>query len=220
MARLSKTDEGSAGVRRSLSRRNAIPRGPAPAMMAVWILLQLAALALAAGRVPLWAHFPQPGERLAVEMMLVVQVTAGTLLFPLMFRDEEATLATIAAAWPMLALAALLADANPIATARAGALVSVWFVGLALWRMAFPATAQHLILVAVAGLIALGAAACFYFSREFGGGPVQFPAALGGPIVSAIREMQALHRSDWVLPIFVAILGGISLAIVRSRRGF
>src|SRR5437763_7314657 len=72
------------------------------APLLVWLIVQLLALALAAARVPLSAHFVQPGEALAIEEMLVAQFAASAMLFPFLLRDARCCVAMIVTAAPML----------------------------------------------------------------------------------------------------------------------
>ncbi|MGH7215580.1 MAG: hypothetical protein ACREIT_12515, partial [Tepidisphaeraceae bacterium] len=86
-------------------------RAPAAGLagvVALWLGVQLLALALCATRVPFAARFPQPAERVALEVMLAAQLAASAMLFPLVLRDAPASLAAIASAWVMLQFAGWL----------------------------------------------------------------------------------------------------------------
>src|SRR5688572_29419877 len=66
----------------------------------IWLAIQLGATLLAALRIPLAAAYPEPAERLAVHVLLAVQVLAAGMLFPLLLRDWRSALQTIATAVP------------------------------------------------------------------------------------------------------------------------
>src|SRR5881227_2670709 len=79
------------------------------APLAVWLVLQLTALALAAARVPLSAaHFVAPGEALAIHEMLIVQFAASAMFFPFLLRDARRCVALMLTSAPMLQLAGTL----------------------------------------------------------------------------------------------------------------
>src|SRR5438045_362324 len=87
--------------------------GLRPAALALWLLVQLASLALSAARVRLAAGWPRPGvESLAVEQLLVVQVIAAALSFPALCAGWRQTLAAALAALPALMLASILESSD------------------------------------------------------------------------------------------------------------
>ena len=103
----------------------------------VWLAIQLGALTLSAARVPFSAtkRFPQPGELLALWVMLFVQVTFSALLFPLLMRTFTTGVMTVVSALPFTIVAGFLAgDWDRIQMAAMCGYLTAWLVGLGLWR--------------------------------------------------------------------------------------
>jgi hypothetical protein len=98
----------------------------------IWIVLQLLALALAAGRVPLWAHHPSPRESLATVEVAAFQIISTALLFPLLLPNFSTSCAIVALSLPFVHLAGILADDPEIRLLVVSALVALWIGGLAL----------------------------------------------------------------------------------------
>jgi hypothetical protein len=70
---------------------------------------------------------------LAANVLVVTQVVAASLLFPLLLKSGPAAVAVISAAWPFLVLAGVLSGAPPERIAAAGCYVSAWLVALWTW---------------------------------------------------------------------------------------
>jgi hypothetical protein len=103
----------------------------------LWLLIQLAAVALAASRVPLSADFPRPAQALAVHEMVIAQVVGSALFLPVLFRGGwRGWLAMVVTAGPMLMLAAWLARTPLPRVLVAWGEVGMWLAMLALWRAA------------------------------------------------------------------------------------
>jgi hypothetical protein len=183
----------------------------------VWLMIQLAALALAAARVPLSANFARPAERLATHEMVIVQFVGAALLCPFLLRGPMACLALCLTAGPMLLLAGIL-SATPIATSLylwAGCVL--WLTALWMWRAA-TSQRMHAPLVAIATLLSAGALLLCYLRAEFG------PAGAGGvelhralplpPLLLALSETRV-----GIAPLLpTAVIFGISLAFFAVRR--
>jgi hypothetical protein len=196
---------------------------PTTAPLALWLLVQLLALALAAARVPLSAHFVQSGEVLAIEEMLVAQFAISATTFPFLLRDARACVAAMLTAAPMLQLAGVLA-ATPVArVVGAWTCVAMWLAALALWRSILPAR-HHAIAVAIASLLTLGGALLWYLANESQSAPLgslSFPRAL--PLVATLRFTRG--SAHFFLPLlstaFLLLAGLISALgthIVTRRR--
>src|SRR5687768_16676622 len=101
----------------------------------VWLLIQLAAVALAASGVELSASFPRPARSLAVHEMLVAQFVGSAMFVAVLFRGGwRAWLAIVVSAAPMLMLAAWLARLPMARVAALWVHVGTWLTMLALWR--------------------------------------------------------------------------------------
>src|SRR5258706_10388140 len=99
-------------------------------VLLLWLLLQLAMLALAAGQIRLSDHFPRPAEGMALAEMAIVQICFSAMLAPMLFRSPGITLMMIATAWPMLQLAGLLSVAPAATILLVATYVTLWMAGL------------------------------------------------------------------------------------------
>jgi hypothetical protein len=188
-----------------------------------WLLVQGAALAIAAARVPLSAHYPQAGERLAIDLVLAAQIGASAALFPWLMRDRRAVVVTVCAAWPFIAFAAVLSALPPGPTAMVAAFVTGWLVVLAIWNAGLRSPKWRLVASAVAGLASVGGALLWYLRAEFATPGVGNPPANGryGPVIAAIglARGEPQHVSTWVFLSVATILGCLlNVRRIRHRR--
>ena len=106
----------------------------------LWLSIQILAFAFCAMRVPFYAlkSFPFPGEQLALPVMLFVQITAASLLFPYLMRDFRCAMLVNAAGWPFTLLAAELGGHSiPFLMFMTALYVGGWNFGLYTWAAAF-----------------------------------------------------------------------------------
>ena len=196
---------------------------PVTGPLLVWLAVQLVALALAAAGIPLAAKWPRPAEGLAPHVMLAAQISAAALLFPYLLRDWHTTAVTVASAWPLLLIAAVLASAPLDRAALAGIYVTAWLIALMVWRAGLPETAGRSIGVSVAAIVAIGSAALWYLQSEYGSDGSPGPPAALGPVTSSLGLLAA-PREDWLLwlaPAGIAACGGALLLVRhvgRARR--
>ena len=189
------------------------------APLALWLIVQLAALALAAARVPLSAHFVRPGEALAVEEMLVAQFAISAMTFPFLLRDGRCCLAIVLSAAPMLQLAGVLAGAPVARLVGAWTCLAVWLTSLTIWRSALPPRRRP-IAIAVANLLTIGGGVFLYLSTEFHRDPFVLARAL--PLPATLRYFMGVER--FLLPLsstsFLAACGVANLLLARrlTRR--
>lgn len=190
-----------------------------------WSLIQLAALALAASRIPLSANYMRAGERVAVEWVLAAQVAGAAALFPLLFRSWRSALVLAASSWLFLALASGLAALPAGRTVAAGTYVTAWLAALALWQVALPPDPSgkwHFTAAAVATMLCAGGPALWYLAAEFAPPGVAAPPADGrfGPMLAALDCAAAAPHwaadGGYVCAILVA---GILAGLPRLRRG-
>jgi hypothetical protein len=206
MAEAASSHHPPAPTRRSLT-------GP----LLLWLLIQLSALLLAAGRIPLAAQYPAPAEMLAAQVMAVVQVTAAAVLMPYLMRDAASSVVVVATAWPFAVLAGVLSALAAPTVALAGASVTVWLLALSLSNLAVPPDARHwcatLATVASAGPLVLT-----YLNAEFGSATSGWLGLL--PSVAVLRQVEG-NGSQWAafaVPAAVATAAAVRL-ILRHRRG-
>jgi hypothetical protein len=132
----------------------------------IWIVLQLLALALAAARVPLWAHHPLPRESLATAEVAAVQIISCALLFSLLLPNFFTSCAIIALAIPFIQLAGMLADDPVTNLLLASALVALWLAGLALLSAALRSPRAQALGVAIVSMLCLGTPLLSYLHSE------------------------------------------------------
>jgi hypothetical protein len=195
-------------------------------MLLLWMAVQLLALSLAAGRVPLSARFPHPIERQATAQMLIVQVVASTLFFPVLLRNWRGLGFAIAGAWPMLALAALLGNEPVLSVASAAIYVAVWLTTLRALTLCSPTEQWRQNVVAILGLWTIGGPILVYLRSEYGGASGLWPpeassiayAAAGGPVWAVLARLwssRLIFVSDTPLGMLLVLA-----ALINAKRFF
>ncbi|MGB7156423.1 MAG: hypothetical protein WBD40_00065 [Tepidisphaeraceae bacterium] len=196
-------------------------RSPA-APLFLWLVIQLIALALAALRVPLSARFPLPGEQFAIHIMIVVQVTAAALLFPLLLRDATTTLMVILTTVPFLQLAAYLSSVSLSRAGLAGGYVACWIATLALSRAMLRTRQAEMLGVALALAWSVGGAVIWYVNAES-----REPAridwshnGLFGPILGGIAQIAAptAVAGPWIVAIALSLVSGALSFLIPQRE--
>jgi hypothetical protein len=197
---------------------------PAPALiapLALWLAIQLAALLLAASRVPLSARYPTPEESLAVHVLVIVQIAASAMLFPLLFRGLTTSIVLIATTIPFLQLAAFLAaQTDNRRLALCSIYVALWLAGLALLNASLPSTRTKMYGVALATAISLGGAILAYLHREFGAPATTFDwsqHAFLGPIMGCMAILGADPAAGTIW-FFLGSVLMVGLAAFTGRR--
>jgi len=125
----------SSTLQPSPTDRSSSPSSSITIALIVWLLIQLAALALAASGVRLSADFPEPPRSIAVHEMLIAQFVGSAMFLSVLFRGGwRAWLAMVITAGPMLMLAAWVARLPMPAMMLPWGEVGLWLMTLALWR--------------------------------------------------------------------------------------
>ena len=108
---------------------------PITIALIVWLLIQLAPIALAAAGAGLFANFPEPPQSVAVHAMLIAQFVGSAMFISLLFRGGWRTwLAMVVTTGPMLMVAAWLARMPMSAAMLPWGEVALWLTMLAMWR--------------------------------------------------------------------------------------
>ncbi|HEY2585470.1 MAG TPA: hypothetical protein VGI81_06895 [Tepidisphaeraceae bacterium] len=183
----------------------------------VWLTLQLAALALAAWRVPLAAQYPQPGEFQAVRVMLAAQFAGLALLFPWLLPNVRMLWVTVAAGWVMLLAAGALAAWPLTDVAPAAAFLTLWILVLATVRAAIPPSTP-MTASALACLYIVGGPLLAYFHQEFATSPAANPDLTFGPLFSAISTPHHLPPQAWAQAAGIGIIGFVALVARRKTQ--
>ncbi len=181
------------------------PKSLRAAPLAMWIAVQLGALALGAWQAPLARLFTQPAQRAALDEMAVIQIAVASVAFTMLTADLFTTLATIAIAWPMLQLAGFIAAAPAGAVIAAGLYISAWIVGLGLMARAAKTEAARMTLVAILAAWSLGGAAFWYLQLEFHSPSIG--SAAWGPILGALSvERDPFNVVAWITPLVLGVV--------------
>ncbi len=200
---------------------------PAAAGLAVWLCVQLAAIAISTARIALWARAPQATEQLALAVMLAAQIGASALIFPHLLGTRGTTILAIASGWPMALLASQLADAPFPTLLRAEFYVSIWLISLHLWTRPLPSPSARLLATAIAAMISLGGPVFWYLRMEFSNDGQQsgfdsFPAF--GPLSGAISQTFAEFRFEsWIeltIIFFTGVTAFMGAAIISASPRF
>jgi hypothetical protein len=188
--------------------------------MATWLLVQLAALAVAAFRIPLAAAYPQPAELQAVQILLVVQFAWVSILFPALLKSWAMAWVAAASAWVLLILAAALAAWPMSQVVPVAVFLSLWILILATLGAALPWRWQ-LIASAVATTWILGGPLLEYLRNDVGS-PLQVGTNVAwSPLMSALATPHALPRAAWwgEVGIELLICGVIACRrVIRTRH--
>ena len=160
--------------------------------VAVWMLVQLGALALSMGRVALAARFPIDTERWAVHEMLAVQFLTSATLFPWLLGSIAAALAIVLTSIPMLLLAALAADVSTSVLLLPCVIFVLWILTLAGWLAVVRNGPMQTTAIALALLMSAGAVCLHYFAIEFGGTRADLAERIAAhsPMLYSMRALQ------------------------------
>lgn len=185
-----------------------------PCVLGVWLAAQLAALALGAAGVALSARPPASPGALALHEMLAGQMLVASLIFPRLMREASAALLAIGSAWPMLILAAIVAERPAASLTAGGALVTIWLAGLAFASQLLRSHRLQLFGAALAILLCAGDAIVGYLSSEFAARPLWT-----GPLSGALRQVDDPWSCApaWIVASLVLIAGALACLIRRAR---
>jgi hypothetical protein len=185
----------------------------------LWLGIQLAALGIGAAGVPLSAQRPIPPETLSIQIMVVTQIGAAALLWPVLFANWRASVGVITTALPFLQAAGFL-SATPTATLGSiSALVCVWLLTLAILPQPTSHPTAVMLLRVPIVLWSIGGAVEMYLRSEFAVEPSSFAL---GPIVQNLSRLQGDSAfSTWavdVLLLLLAIAWRATLWITRRAK--
>ena len=180
----------------------------------LWLAVQIAALIIAAFRIPLWAQAPSGQELLTLKLLAIAQIGASSLLFPMLMRTRQQWIISIAITWPFIALAGLLAAASGEAIFTAGTYVTAWLVVLGLVHFALGNFRLRMIGVAAISFWSMGWPFLLFVGKEYGGSAhVTLEAS---PIIAVSSD--SLHSAPaWGSLAVAAFLAGF---IFISQRFF
>jgi hypothetical protein len=182
------------------------------------LLLQLAAIALAAWRVPLAAQFPQPAEFEAVRILITAQFVGAALLCPVLFRSWQMALASVCSAVVFMLLAPVLAGWPLQAALPTIGYLTSWLACLVIWTIRSGGK-WRLAVGAVSATYAAGGPLIWYLEMDFGRTSVADSSFAYGPLLATLLHPQSPWTNWWLMP--VVFWSGFVVAIIRfqlSRR--
>lgn len=192
------------------------PHTTAP--LAVWLAVQLAAIAVVVTRVPLWAAYPDAPERLAAYWVFGVQVIAGGMLFPFLLRDFPTAIQILLAAIPFQVAAQALSGERMDALWAPAAIVAGWLLGLACWAGCLRSMRAQAIGIAVVNCLIIGAAALHYLRLEFSIEPSHRAFETASPLLTTFAAIGGRPPLSGVLVLSGFIAGGAIALLIRKRR--
>jgi hypothetical protein len=194
-----------------------------PLWLLVWIALQLAALTVGALQMPLSARYPVPAERLALHVMLVVQVSSAALLFPSLMRTWGMSVMAIAVSWPFVQLAGHLSGHSAGVVVASAVYLSGWLGVLAAWRGMLRSERAQLAGAAVAVTLSLGGALLWYLRVEFtsavdGSGLARW--SMLGPVTGVLSIVieGAARWEPWLFLLSFFVVTCVTIAVIRLRQ--
>ena len=187
-----------------------------------WLSIQMLAFAFCAMRVPFYAlkSFPFPGEQLALPVMLFVQITSASLLFPYLMRDFRCAMLVNAAGWPFTMLAAHLGGHSvPFLMAMTILYVGGWNFGLYTLAAAFPSPRGRGISIFAATFLACATVLVRFLKADYGRSEgtwinthPNFNATFGAWTVAT---GEPLSKRAW-LPVILVVGTGFAALIIRT----
>jgi hypothetical protein len=182
-------------------------------------MLQLLALAAAAGRVPLYARFPEPAERLAAVEMASVQIAGAAMLFPDLLCGLLPLILAVAISTPMLVLAGILSGESNDQILAASLLVAGWLTILWAWRKILRTPYRQGVGIGIASLWSIGGPVLVYLQADFGSQAHSIPLVLAGPIMVAVDLLNSpKYGAPEIMLSGLLLLSLIAAAVVRPRE--
>lgn len=189
-------------------------------VLAFWMIAQVAALALAAGRFPLSAHFFEPAERMAVEELLIIQLVVASLTFPLLLRSAYGSFVTMITAIAMIFLANALSRYPLRQLVSSLVYLEACLLAMAIWAHLLRNLRSQLIDVCVSGGLTVFMTALWYLSREYRPDAPDWLQYFS-PISAVIRLLDESGKI-WAfasLPATFLLVGIVIRAARRTRVG-
>ncbi|HTL27943.1 MAG TPA: hypothetical protein VL282_01930 [Tepidisphaeraceae bacterium] len=191
---------------------------PVARYLALWLIVQIGALALAAGRVPLSARFFQPAERLAVDELLFVQLALASLTFPLLLQPARLAFIVMITSVPMTFLANALSRYTLSELLPALVYLECCLLALAVWAHVLRTPKSRLIGVAVSGTVAFFGAILWYLQREYQPDSSDWLRFLSPLVGSGLILHQSAERWPFGGGPMIIVLVGIAVRFARTRK--
>jgi hypothetical protein len=190
----------------------------------VWLAIQFLALLLALLRIPLAADYPERGEMLAAQVVVVAQVVASATLFPFLFRSPPAAVAVMVTACPFVVLGGVMSAVPSGNVAVTGAYLSAWLGALWAWKAVCP---ERLVggSVAAATILTAGSVVLLYLRLDLSSGSSVEATEItrdwtwASPLLAALRVLTGPPRAqDWCTPSLIAVMAALTGTLAPRRR--
>jgi hypothetical protein len=189
-----------------------------------WLIVQMLGLLPAVMSAPLSARFVDPPERLALHEMLIVQVCAAGLLFPILLPDLRCTLAIMLTTLPFAQAAGLLSIQPMTRVAAGAAFVLLWLAALSAWSGVLTSGRWAMAGVAAANVLTIGLPILDYLQIEFGraGDSVSGTQSIAawGPVSGVLAQIHAPGSglAAWLVVCLIGIAGVVCRSTVRPAH--
>ncbi len=183
--------------------------------MAVWLVIQLAALAIGCFGVPLSAKRLNPPESLSMVVMAVTQAGVAALLWPMLMRSWRSTLAVLLASLPFFRAAAFLSATPRSETLSSCGILFVWLITLAVLPRESKTTTFMFFSRVVVIAWSIGGAVMAYLAAEFSS-PIN--PALAGPITQILSALQGDNASHAFIVDGALLCAAIIVRAMQSRN--
>jgi hypothetical protein len=187
----------------------------------LWLVLQLATIALTTSRTPLWANYPKTSEQLTLKALLVTQIVSAALLFPFLLRSVGSTIATLATSLPFMLVAAGISSTAISQTLWAAAYVGGWIISLAAWVPNLRSDGLKRGAIALATCIALAGPALTYLRADYGPksetGSRDFAEITPIPVVYRILLERRSNPADWTVPLVLLLSAAATAILTRIK---
>ena len=132
-----------------------------------WIGVQSALIALSAANIDLTAQGNHSTRALAPILLLIGQLLAAGILFPVLLCSVRSATLTIALAFLSAQMASYLKGTSMIEGCLPWLSLSLWLIALGLWQTSFRGKNARLLASGVAALYLLGVPLVWYLNAEF-----------------------------------------------------
>jgi len=184
--------------------------------MLLWLVVQLVALGMGAGGLPLSAKRINPPEALSIHVMAVTQVAAAAFIWPILMANWRSSVAVIFTSFPFLFASSFLSAATSYQTFAVGGMTFVWLLTLAVLPRAKNDPIWMVTTRALVILWCIGGAILTYLRAVFSSAPAPFAL---GPIVQILSALQG-ENVHWYFSMDAALLFctiGLSLIFKMLR---
>jgi hypothetical protein len=187
-----------------------------PVGLLFWLGVQVGALALAAGRAPLFAEYPQPGEFHAMVILTVVQWLGVGMLFPVLWTNWRGAAWVVASGVVMLLIAGTLSAASAREISPVALYFALFVLVVFVWGEVTCTVRAKMIVAAAFSCVNLGGILLAYLRQDFGGGLDGGGKWKYGALWTVVKDVEKPVEFGWILLVFVLAVG----CLIRVMQGW